>query len=125
MKKQFGFTLIELVIFIMITGVMASTILLTFRQTLKATPAQHNNYIAFQSARACLDGMLGEKGMFGYFFFTCPSTTVPGNCLAPSGYTMAVTTACTTLNGDNQYKTITVAVTGNGSATLTALIASY
>jgi type II secretory pathway pseudopilin PulG len=100
MKKLTGFTLIEFVLFIMITSVLASTILLSLRMTLKATPQQHSNYFALQSARACLDGMLGEKAMFGYFFFPCPSTTVPGNCLVPSGYSISVTTACTTLNSN-------------------------
>jgi prepilin-type N-terminal cleavage/methylation domain-containing protein len=125
MKKQAGFTLIELVLFIMIIGILASTILLTLRTTLKATPAQHNNYIALQSARACLDGMLGEKALFGVAFFPCPSTTVPGNCLAPTGYSLGVNFVCTTLNSDTTYKTITVTVTGIGNATLTALVATY
>jgi type II secretory pathway pseudopilin PulG len=125
MKKLAGFTLIELVLFIMLTSILASTILLSVRTTLKATPVQHDNYIAFQSARACLDGMLGEKALFGLAFFSCPSTTVPGNCLAPTGYNLAVNIACTTLNGDTSFETITVTVTGTGSATLTALIANY
>jgi type II secretory pathway pseudopilin PulG len=125
MKKQAGFSFIELILFIMLTSILASTILLSLRTTLKATPQQHNNYIALQSARACMDVMLGEKALFGSAYFTCPSTTVPGNCLAPTGYALAVNIVCTTLNGDNTYQTITVSVTGTGYSTLTALIANY
>jgi hypothetical protein len=87
-------------------------------------PNNHMAYIALQAARGCLDGMLAEKAMFGISFLTCPSTTVPGNCVAPAGYTVGVNVACTTVNSDVTYKTITVTVTGLGNATLTSLIAA-
>ena len=125
MTKAAGFTLIELVLFIMVTSIMASTVLLTLRTTMKATPAQHNNYLALQAARGCLDSMLAAKALFGWAYYTCPSSAVPSTCAAPTGYNLAVNVACLTLNTDSAYKSITVSVGGLGSAALTTLIANY
>jgi type II secretory pathway pseudopilin PulG len=123
-KKQWGFTLIELVLFITLTAILASTTLLSLRNLLAQIPNNHMAYIALQAARGCLDGMVAEKNMFGISFFSCPSTTVPGNCVAPTGYTVGVNVACTTVNSDVTYKTFTVTITGLGNATLTALVAA-
>ncbi|MES2217272.1 MAG: type II secretion system protein [Pseudomonadota bacterium] len=125
MIKQAGFTLVELVLFIILTSILAATILLGLRAYLSQVPNVHNAYIAVVTARQCMEGILDEKAQFGFSFITCPSTTVPSFCTAPSGFSIAVDFTCTTLSTDTNYQTIAVTVAGAGSATLTSLIGLY
>lgn len=125
MKKHNGFTLIELVIFIVVTGILASTILLSLSTGLTKAPNALKSTIATQTANQCMEWFIGQRKLIGYSAITCPSTTVPSFCTSPSGYTLAVNIVCTTINSDASYQTITVTVSGNGDAQLTTLIANY
>ena len=130
MKNMSGFSLVELVIFIVVTGILASTLLLTFRTTLVKIPNVHYTIIATQLADQCMEGFIGERKLLGYTSanLACSgSPTLPAVCTVPSGYTLAATITCTpTLSGDSvTSRTITVTVSGLGSATLNTLIASY
>ncbi|MDX1902415.1 MAG: type II secretion system protein [Gammaproteobacteria bacterium] len=125
LKSQQGFTLIEVVLFIIITGLLASTLLLSFYTSLEKMPTVHQQMIAAQTARRCMEWFIGQRRMNGYSTIPCPSTSVPAFCTAPSGYTMSVNIVCTTLNSDANYKTVTVTVSGNGDAVLTTLLAAY
>jgi len=125
MKKQTGFSLIELVMFITVISVMGSGIFLAYTTGLLKTPTLLQNTIAEQTAQACMEWFIGQRRLNGYSSITCPSTTVPGFCTAPSGYTLAVNITCTTINSDANYQTIVVTVSGKGDAKLTSLIANY
>lgn len=125
MKTQRGFSLIELVIFIVVTSILASTILLTLQTALNNTPAIHNELIAVQLADQCMEWYVGQRRLNGYSTLTCPSTPSPTICSAPTGFTVTSSITCTTISGDANYKTITVTIAGPGNATLTTLIGNY
>jgi prepilin-type N-terminal cleavage/methylation domain-containing protein len=131
-KKQRGFTLVELIIFIVITGLLASTILLSMRIALVSTPITHYQFIANQLANQCMEGFIGERHLLtsGYnnTNLACsPTPPLPSVCSSPTGYTTSAAITCTpTLSGDaTNSKTVTVTVTGLANATLTLLMAGY
>jgi len=123
--KQSGFTLIEVVIFIVVTAILARTILLVFSNALVKTPNTLHNMIAAQTAKRCIEWYIGQRDLNGYSSFSCPSSSIPSFCTVPSGYSLSVNVACTTINSDANYQTITVTVSGTGNASLTTLVANY
>lgn len=122
MKKFSGFTLIELIIFIVVSGVLATTILLSFFVMLQKTPIIHQEMLATQAAKACMEWYIGQRRINGFSSIACNSS-VPTLCVAPSGYTTTV--ACGIYTGDASYEQITVTITGLGATTLNTLIAKY
>jgi type II secretory pathway pseudopilin PulG len=130
MNKQCGFTLIELIVFITGTSILASTLLLTFQLTLRNTPPVHYDLLATQLADQCMEGFIGERRLLGYSAaaLACSATPpLPSVCTSLTGYSISATILCSpTLSGDSTTsKTVTVTVTGLGNATLTSLIANY
>ncbi len=123
--SQSGFTLIELIVFIVVTSILASTILLTMLTATQNTPAMHHQMIATETAEQCMEWFIGQRRMNGYSSLSCPSTPSPTLCSAPTGYTISTNISCTTISGDANYKTITVTVSGLGNALLTQLIGNY
>ena len=125
MARQAGFTLIEILLLLIVLGLLGSTMVLTFRNTMQQTPTVFKNLIALQTAKQCIEWFSGQRQLNGFASISCPSTAVPSFCSAPSGYTLAVSISCTTISSDSNYKTLTVTVSGNGNATLSTLFASY
>jgi prepilin-type N-terminal cleavage/methylation domain-containing protein len=129
-KNQRGFTLIELIIFIVVTSILAGTLLLSYQITLVNTQAIHNDAIAIQIADQCMEGFIGERRLLGFSNanLACSgSPTLPGVCTSLTGFTVSAAITCSpTLSGDSATsRTVTVSVSGLGSATLTSLIAAY
>ncbi len=124
MKKQQGFTLIELVMFIVITSILASAIFLSFVTAMNKTPPILQNTIASQTALQCAEWFLGQRRLNGYTSFTC-NAVVPAFCTAPSGYTVSTSCSTTTIAGDSNYETISITVSGTGDAGLNLLLANY
>jgi len=124
-SAAYGFTLIELILFIVIMGILGSTILLSFVTALQKLPQTHQIYIADQAAQRCMEWILGQRKMNGLSSVACPSSTTPAFCTVPSGFTMSVNISCTTLSSDSTYETVTVTVGGAGSTTLSALLGAY
>jgi prepilin-type N-terminal cleavage/methylation domain-containing protein len=122
--EQKGFTLIELVMFIVITSILAGAVLLGFVNTMNNTPAVLQNTIASQTAKQCMEWFVGQRRVNGYSSIACNST-VPAYCTAPTGYTIATSCSTTTINSDSTYETITVTVSGAGNAALNFLIGKY
>jgi len=125
MKTQQGFTFIEVIIFIMVTSLLGSVILLASTTMLQKAPIVQKNAIALQSAQQCMEWFVGQRSLNGYSGVSCPSTSVPSFCTAPSGYTVSVNVSCTTINSDANYKTVTITVSGVGDAVLSTLLANY
>lgn len=126
MIKQKGFTLIELILFIIVTSILARTILLTFQTSLSYVPAVHTDLIATQLADQCMEGFLGERRLLGYSsaLLACSATpTLPSVC----GASVSASITCTnTLAGDTTTsKIVTVTVAGSATATLSMLMANY
>jgi prepilin-type N-terminal cleavage/methylation domain-containing protein len=122
--KLKGFTLIELIVFIVIISILASAILLSFVTVMSKTPITLQSIIANQTAKQCAEWFIGQRRMNGYSSITCNST-VPAFCTVPSGYTLTANCSTTPISGDTNYETITITVSGAGSAVLTFLIANY
>ncbi len=112
----------ELLVFIIITSLLMSTMLLGMTTALRQMPSIHQQWIASQVARGCMEWFLQQFRLNGYTIYACPSTPSTSACSAPSGYTMTTTISCTTWNSDSTYKTIQVAVSGLGNASLSAQI---
>lgn len=125
MRNAAGFTLIEILLVIVVTGLLASTLLLGLNNAAMNMPRLKNNAIADQAAKQCIEWFLGQRRLIGYSAFSCPSTTVPTFCSAPSGYSVTVNVVCTTINTDTNYKTITVTVSGPSTSSFSTLVADY
>ena len=125
MRNQTGFTLIELILFIVITGLIASTLLLALITASKSTPIIQQQSIAAVTAQKCMEWFIGQRRLNNYSSVTCPSSTTPSFCSAPSGYSISTDISCTTVNSDTNYKTITITVSGKGDTSLSTLIADY
>ncbi len=125
MNSQAGFTLIEIVVFIVITSILAATLLLTFTTSLQKAPQFIQNLTALESAKKCMEWFIGQRSLLGYNSIACPSSAVPGFCTTPSGYTLSVAISCASIGGDASYKIITVSMSGITTLTLTTMIADY
>ncbi|TAK74631.1 MAG: type II secretion system protein [Gammaproteobacteria bacterium] len=123
--RQAGFTLIEMVIFIVVTSLLMTTILLGANQALRSTPSIHNQWVAVQVARRCAEWFLQQRRLMGYSALSCPSTPSASACSAPSGFSVSTSVSCTTWNSDTAYKTITVTVGGAANATLAVQVGDY
>jgi type II secretory pathway pseudopilin PulG len=128
-KSNNGFTLIEVIIFTIVMGIIGVTILASFNTLLKGMPTPWRQTVANQAAKNCLEWYLQQRYINGFSATTlnCPSTSVPSFCTVPNGYTISTNVACTQLYGDtgSNYKTITVTVGGLANATLAVLLAYY
>ena len=124
MKRNSGFNLIELIIFIIAISIIATGILSLFGITLSGAPKIQKNSKAIQSASKCLEWYLGERYMRGFNSISCPSTTVPPFCNIGS-YTIKTNVTCTTIDSDSNYKTIDVNVEGEGNAKISLIISDY
>lgn len=124
MTNEKGFTLIELIVFILITGILASTLLIAFQTAFLKQPSVDRNIGALQVAQNCMEWFIGQRHMNDYSSITCPSSTTPSYCTT-AGFTITTTITCLTLNSDANYKSITIAVSGGGNASLTTFIADY
>jgi type II secretory pathway pseudopilin PulG len=129
MKKSNGFTLIEMVLFITVTSILASTILLSTSALLRGTPTLQSNLVASAYVTQNIEYYIGLRRTQGYSAIPCPSTTVPSFDTSITGYTVTESISCTTLNGDANYKTLVTTATGSGintgAATATILFANY
>jgi type II secretory pathway pseudopilin PulG len=127
MNKQSGFTLIELIMFIIITGILGTTILLAFVYGLSKSPVASQNAIADLAASQCGEWFMGQRQLHGYSSITCTNPNTPAYCTAnmPSGYTIVTSCAATTISSDSNYETLTVTVSGKGNAILTFVIGNY
>jgi len=120
-----GFTLIEVIAFIIVIGLVMNTFILGIRALLLSSPKVHNQKIALETARACMEWYLGQRILNGYTTYACPSTPTSTNCSAPTGFSVTTNITCTTYNSDTNYKTITVAVSGLASANLTSMVGNF
>jgi len=149
MKRRFhshGVTLIELVAFIVITGVVVAGLATGISTTLRGTGTPKQMTQALQLAQERMELIRARKDVVGFACFTgtrydpCQAAAAAGSCAAYSasthpacnstlGYTVTPaldeTGAC--MGGDANYKCITVTATGSGTtwATLSTFVANY
>ncbi len=129
MKNQHGFTLVELILFIVVTSILASTIILSTMTLLRNTPSIQSNMLATAIVTQNLEYYIGLRRTIGYAAIPCPNTTVPGFDTGLAGFTVTESIVCTTINGDANYKTITTTATASspstGAVSATVQIANY
>lgn len=125
MKQQHGFSLIELIIFIVVVSILVAGILIGFNQVLSGSTAPEENSIAFQLAKQRMELILGQRDTLGFTPFVDPCVASPGLpiCTLPAGY--AITQPTVTVAPNPNFKNIIVSVTGPGFATLTSRVANY
>lgn len=130
---QRGFTLIELVIFIVVISLLSVGLFSVFSSALKGVDEMDVGAQAMQLALERMELILPQRQALGFAGFTSatfdPCTSTPPSartaCTAvPAGYSIA-TQLVTGWGGDANYKVVTVSVTGKGQATLQALVADY
>ena len=131
--RQGGFTLIEIVIFIVIISIMVVGLFSTFSKALLSTGELNNTKIAMQLARERMELILVQRRVLGFTAFTAatydPCTSAPPSVMPPCtgnpvGF-MVTPNYGPDWAADTNYRVITVSVTGLGLATLTALVADY
>lgn len=124
-KRQYGFALIEVVVFIVVTSLVMSTLLLSANTALRNSPSIHQQWVALQTAKGCMEWFLDQRRLNGYTAISCPSTPSASACSAPAGYSVSNSVTCTTWNSDTEFKTITVSVTGLASVSISTQIGNY
>ena len=123
--KQRGFTLIEALVFIVVSGLLLSVLLLGSVTALRNAPNVHQQWLAMQLARQCMEWFIEQRRLNGYTTFSCPSTPSVSACAAPSGFSVNTSVSCTTWNSDTHYKTITITVSGLANTSLSAQVGDY
>lgn len=125
MKKNGGFTLVELLIFIVLVGIVIG-IFITLNFSLRYIHKVDPQTAAINLAVQRMELILEQKKLLGFDSFQDPCQVNPSlnSCAVPTGY---VVNATIDLNwqGDTNYKVITVQITGDGDAILKTLVAKY
>lgn len=131
--RQRGFTLVELVVFIVVVSILSTALYSAFANALRAAPHSAALSKAAELAQERMELILSRRRQVSFSAFTSavfdPCTSAPPSALAPctgipTGY--AVTSALqTNWNADINYKIITVTVTSSGVFQLQTLVANY
>lgn len=153
MKTRFharGVTLIELIAFIVIVGVLVSGLMSGFATTLQGSAVSKQVTQALQLAQERMELIQARKDVVGFACFTgtrfdpCTAAAAAGSCAATLASTHPACSAATTfgytvqppvldetgacMGGDTNYKCITVTVTDSSGAKLAeleAVVANY
>ncbi len=122
MKREKGHTLIELIIFLVIMGILTASMILAITMSLEHMPNIHDASTAIGLGQQRMEFVLGQRAIKGYSSFTdtCTGGSPPALCTDPSGFTTSSTV--TSVSGG---KLITVTVTGNAALTLTEEVRDY
>jgi Tfp pilus assembly protein PilV len=141
-----GVSLVELVVFIVITGIVAAALIAGMAAAVRSAPVPRVMHQGLQLAQGRMELILAQRKPLGFSGFTNASfdpCQPPGGaqeaCLAPAVY---AATACfytgagtcgfgaanTCQSGDVNYKCVRVRVTGSDGSTLAlvdAMVANY
>ncbi len=129
--RQNGFSFIELIIFILVTSILATALFAAFSSALRG-PAQASDAIqATQLAVERMELILPQRQALGFAAFSDPNAdpckmgSPQFACSSiPAGFNVNSSIA-PDWAGDTDYKVVTVTVTGTTNVTLTALVADY
>lgn len=122
-RRVSGFSLLEVVIFIVVLGVLLAGLLVAFTSPLSKSPQAGQLDMAAELAQQRMELILGQRRAVGFAAFAdpCPG---PAVCTPPAGYTVTSSIAGGWTDPAN-FKIVTVDVTGNTALTATALVANY
>lgn len=121
-----GMSLIEIACFLVIVGFITSGVMQGIYSALKRSPETEAQALALELAKGRMEIIIGQKAISGFNSFTdiCVGGTPPAICNTNTDYTIS-STITTGYEGDNNYKVITVNVTGNGTASTTSVVGNY
>ena len=128
-----GFALIEIIIFIVVSSVLVVGLFAAFANNLRNTPQAGQIDRAADIAQQRMELILAQRRVVGFAPFVPPAPSpdpcVPGPgpaaCTPPAGFNVS-SSIVAGWNGDlTNYAVVTVSVTGQFSATATALVANY
>jgi hypothetical protein len=121
--SMFGISLIEMVIFIVLVGIIATGLMAALHESLKHLPENQDDIVAIHLAESRLEFLIGQKFIndFSHFTDTCTDAEPPSICSVPSGYTVT-STITRGYESDPNLGTIRVVVTGKGRAEVETLI---
>ena len=120
MSKQKGFTLIELVLFIVVIAITATAMTTAFQNILAKLPNTNRNTVAIELGQGRMEFILGQRYINGFSNYSdlCMGGSPPAVCLTLPGYTVS-----SSITGSNP-QTVTVTVSGSGSAVITSQVGS-
>jgi len=120
MRHQRGLSLIELVIFIVVMGIMASGALIAFKNVLLSNNSPGADLQAAQLADARMNILLISRLTNGFPLVSDPCVAgSPAACTALASYatTTGLTVGSSIGAASGGVQTVTITVTGNGQAT--------
>ncbi len=125
--KSKGFSLIELVVFIVVIGLALSGVFLAFSTALQKSPGVNAETTALELAAARMNIIIGQRHINGFSATSDPCTagSPPAMCAGTTGYTVTSSISPYTVNTDSNYKLIDVLVSGpqHANADLKTLVA--
>ena len=118
-----GFSLVEMVVFIVVFGVLVAGLVAALTTPLSNSPKAGQIDRATEIAQQRMELILAQRRTAGFATFVdpCPG---PAVCTAPAGYSVSASIVGNWV-GDINYKVITVVVTGSSATSATALVANY
>ena len=119
-----GFSLIEMIVFIVILGVLMAGLVVAFTSPLQNAPAAGRLDQAAELAQGRMELILAQRRATGFAAFAdpCPG---PAVCTPPTGYTVTSSIVAGYGADPINYKVITVNVSGTSAISATALVARY
>lgn len=126
-----GFTLIELVIFIVISSILVTGLWITFALSNMATYRLYQNLFATNALNYCMEDYVYTRRVRGYSYVSGANCTSPltllVECGTPAGFTLSGSCVATTIGGDSSFVTITLTITGpaNVNTSASILFAQY
>ncbi len=131
LQRQLGFSLIELIIFILVMSILTTALFAVFSAALRGPAQASSSTQAMQLAVERMELILPQRKILGFAAFTdpgadpCKMGSAQLACTGiPAGFTVTSTIA-PDWAGDTNYKVVTVSVSGTATASLTALVADY
>jgi prepilin-type N-terminal cleavage/methylation domain-containing protein len=133
MINQRGFTLIELVIFMVIVTILGTTVFLGFDMALSQESMVSSNVNAMFMAQQRMDLIYGQRIKNGFSGFVDPCVSLFASPATDNicsknafafGYTVT-SSISTSYSGNANLTSIVVNVTGPGSASLSTLVGNY
>lgn len=128
LRRSRGFSLIEAIVFIIVVGMMAAALAVSFAAPLRSSPRAGELDAMAELAQQRMELILAQRRAAGFAAFADPCVPGPGPaaCTAPAAYTVTSSVA-TGWGGDPaSYKVITVSVVGPASSISTnALVGNY
>ena len=119
-----GFSLIEVIVFIVVLGVLAAGLVVAFSSPLRNSPEAGRLDLAAELAQQRMELILAQRRATGFAGFTdpCPG---PAICTPPTGYTVTSSIVAGYGGDPTNYKVVTVSVSGTSAIIATALVANY